>query len=144
MKAPVTTVQSVTTPYINLIFKDEDAGGNAVETAYKLCYDYNALARIEGELGRDLKSVENWKGLTSAKFATLVWCGLARYHKDVPLETVQNNLNPAIERQLGDQIFEMLFPGLLAALAEFNAEVERAKKIGAPSPNVQEPAAATL
>jgi hypothetical protein len=130
-------VKTSTTPYINLELHDADEAGNDVVVTYKLCFDYNALARIENELNVDLKVLQNWKTLSSGKFATLVWCGLARYHKDVTLEEVRNKLNPADERALCDPIFDMMFPGLMKALKEAQEEAARTGK----DPNAQEPAA---
>src|ERR1700722_5542513 len=99
-------VKSVTIPYILLVLKSEDAQGNPVVREYKLVYDYNALARAEESLHIDLKSFDCWKQVTSAMTPKLVHAGLCKYHPDVPLEEIVENLNPSAQLALHEALFE--------------------------------------
>jgi hypothetical protein len=101
-------------PSIALNVKQEDG----TTQSYKLVYNYNAIARAEQTIGRDLKRIESWQGLTSAQVASIVWCGLATHHPDVKLEQVYDMLNPAAHEALFELLIEQFFPGIVERIKE--------------------------
>src|SRR5271154_2588321 len=83
----------------------------SVVAVWKLCYDYNAIARIQELTGLDLLQFENWKEVGSAHFPTIVHCGLARYQPNVTLSEVMSKLDPVVQVPITNTIIYMLFPG---------------------------------
>jgi hypothetical protein len=114
------------TPYFSLVIDSED--GNPPKT-WKLTYSYKAIAKIEEATGLDLKKIDAWKDISSGKhFPTIVWGGLEKFNPEVTLDDVLDVLNPEAQRLLGDEIFNLMFPGAKEAY-------EKALKEGT-SPNV--------
>jgi len=111
-----TIVQSAATPTISIVIHGEDAAGNETTKTWKLCLDYRALASIEDTTKRDLKNIESWRDISSGKeFPQIIHCCLHRYSPDVTLDDVLESLNPQAQRQLSDALFDITFPGVVAA-----------------------------
>src|SRR5579884_3683370 len=85
---------------------------------YKLVFDYAALYKFEQEHKRDLKKPEGWKDFPSSLVPSLVYNGLRRNHPEITVNEVIGFLNPAAQSVLTDAIFELLFPGITAAINE--------------------------
>jgi len=83
----------------------------SVVTTWKLCYDYNAIARIEELTGLDLLNIESWKEVGSKHFPVIVHCGLARYQPKITLPEVISKLDPVVQTPIQNTIIYMLFPG---------------------------------
>jgi hypothetical protein len=117
------------TPHFSLILDAED--GTEPKT-WKLAYTYKAIAKIEEKIGKDIKKLEDWQGLSSGKdFPVIVWGGLDKFNAEVTLDEVIEILNPEAQRALSDAIFELMFPGVREAY-------ERLKESGATAdPNEQ-------
>lgn len=106
-------IKTSITPHFSLLIDKED-GSEPI--TWKLCLDYNAIARIEDAIGKDLKKIEDWKDISSGKdFPQIVWGSLHRYNPDVTLDEVKDMLNPECQRLLSDALFEMAFPGVSEA-----------------------------
>jgi hypothetical protein len=117
-----TIVQSTVTPTVSIVINGEDAAGNPTAKTWKMCLDYRALAKIEDATKRDLKKIENWRELSSGKdFPVIIHCCLGRYSPDVTLDDVLDNLNPQAQRYLSDALFELTFPGVIAAVEKQQA-----------------------
>jgi|HubBroStandDraft_5_1064220.scaffolds.fasta_scaffold10642_6 hypothetical protein len=115
-------VKSAVIPHINLVINDVNDQGESITKTFKLVYDYRAIARAEESIGVDLKSFEAWKELKSSMTPKLVLAGLAKYHPDVPLDYLLDVLNPTVQRNLQDALFEYLFPGVMDLLKKAQAE----------------------
>src|ERR1035441_6040349 len=110
------------TPYFRLVIDNEDG----TEKTWKLCYDYRSIAAIEGATGLDLKKIEAWKSISSGKqFPQIVHGGLHRYNPEVTLDDVLDMLNPQAQRLLSDEIFNLMFPGVVEELAKIQAAKEQ-------------------
>jgi hypothetical protein len=125
-------IKAVCTNHFKLEIDKEDGQPPKV---WKLCLDYRALAKIETETGKDLKTLDAWKGLSSGKhFPVIVWSCLLRYQPEVTLDEVLDILNPASQRALSDALFDLAFPGFKEAYEK----ALKAKETGASeSPNAQ-------
>jgi hypothetical protein len=109
MSKKETVLKSKVLDHFTLVIDNED--GTPAKT-WKLVYDYRAIAKIEDAIGKDIKKIEGWKEISSGKdFPTLVWGGLSKYNPEVTLDEVMDVLNPAAQRILSDEIFELMFPG---------------------------------
>jgi hypothetical protein len=108
---------------------------------WKLCYTYKAIAKIEEFTGLDLKKFDAWKDISSGKhFPAIVWGGLEKYNPDVTLEQVVEVLNPEAQKILSDEIFSLMFPGVVEAAhkAAEKLAAEKSKGTGeTASPNVE-------
>ena len=100
-------------------------------TVYKLVLDYNAIARAESVVGRDLSRTENWVKLTGAQLSGIAWAAFGKYHPEVTLEQVRGFLAPAQQGQLFEMLIEQCYPGILARLEKALAEMP----VGEPEPN---------
>lgn len=119
-------IQSTVTPTFQIAFAGE-------EKIWTLCLDYRALAKIEATTKRDLKRIENWKDISSGvEFPQIVWCCLGRYSPDVTLDDVLDRLNPAAQELLFEALFELTFPGAIAAVKK--AELEGTSPNAEPGP----------
>jgi hypothetical protein len=105
-------LQCAITPHFKLVIDKEDG---AEPEIWLLCLDYRALAKIEAEIDLDLKKIESWKDISTKHFPTIVWCCLQRFNDAVTREEVNNILNPAVQRELSDVLFELCFPGVQEA-----------------------------
>jgi hypothetical protein len=109
-----TEIKTRVTPHFTLILDSED--GSPART-WRLCYTYRAIARIEEATGLDLKKVDDWQKISSGKdFPKIVWGGLEKFNPEVTLDEVIEALNPEAQRLLLDEIFELMFPGIVEAL----------------------------
>ena len=113
-------VKSSVIDHFSLVLDNEDG---TPSKAWKLCYDYRALAKIEQATGLDIKKIEDWKDLSSGKhFPTIVWGGLNRFNPEVTLDEVMDILNPDAQRLLSDAIFNLMFPGVVEAYEKLTKE----------------------
>lgn len=120
-------IESKVLDHFTLVIDSEDG---KPPRELKLCYTYKAIAKIEDKIGKDLKQFEDWKKLSSGKdFPAIVWGGLDKFHPDITLDEVLEFLNPAAQRLLEDEIFKLMFPGVME-------QIEKAQAEGA-SPNPQ-------
>jgi hypothetical protein len=114
-----TEIKTRVTPHFTLILDSED--GSPART-WRLCYTYRAIARIEEATGLDLKKVDDWQKISSGKdFPKIVWGGLEKFNPEVTLDEVIEALNPEAQRLLSDEIFELMFPGIVEALKKHQA-----------------------
>ena len=128
-------IKTAITPYFRLVIDNEDG----TEKTWKLCYDYRSIAAIEGATGLDLKKIEAWKSISSGKqFPQIVHGGLHRYNPEVTLDDVLDMLNPQAQRLLSDEIFNLMFPGVVEAYRKAQEEGTGATA----SPNVETPVTA--
>lgn len=120
------------TPHFSLVLDAED--GTAPRT-WKLAYTYKAIAKVEEAIGKDIKKIADWNGLSSGKdFPVIVWGGLDKFNPEVTLDEVIEILNPEAQRALSDAIFNLMFPGA----AEAYQKILDAKDAGATAnPNVE-------
>lgn len=101
------------TPHITLELDAEDGTAPRV---WKLAYTYKAIAKIEEAIGKDIKRVHAWQDVSSGKdFPVIVWGGLDKFNPEVTLDEVTEVLNPEAQRLLSDRIFDLMFPGVIAA-----------------------------
>jgi hypothetical protein len=128
-------IKTCVTPYFKLVIDNEDG----TEKVWRLCYDYRSIALIEDATGLDLKKIESWKSISSGKqFPQVVHGGLHRYNPEVTLDNVLDMLNPQAQRLLSDEIFNLMFPGVVEAYRKAQEEETGATA----SPNVETPATA--
>jgi hypothetical protein len=114
-----TEIKTRVTPHFTLILDSEDG---APARTWRLCYTYKAIARIEEATGLDLKKVDDWQKISSGKdFPKIVWGGLEKFNPEVTLDEVIEALNPEAQRLLSDEIFELMFPGIVEALKKHQA-----------------------
>lgn len=106
---------------------------DGVETVYKLVLDYNAIARAEAVVGRDLSKTKNWVGLSGSQLSAIVWAALGKFHPDVTLEQARSFLAPAQQGELFVLLIEQCYPGILDRLAK--ATKEAAVALGETEPN---------
>lgn len=99
---------------------------------YDLVMDFNAIAKAQEHLGRDLSDVTQWQNLTGTEVTTIVWCALDRFHPEVTLVEVRQMLTPAQSAQVCNMLLEMCFPGILERIAARLAEMEKEKQAGEP------------
>ncbi|MGA7830675.1 MAG: hypothetical protein WCA21_06935 [Terracidiphilus sp.] len=126
-------IKTCITPYFKLVIDNEDG----TEKVWKLCYDYRSIALIEDATGLDLKKIESWKSISSGKqFPQVVHGGLHRYNPEVTLNEVLDMLNPQAQRLLSDEIFNLMFPGVVEAWNKSQQQGE----VPAESPNAETPA----
>jgi len=101
------------TPHFSLILDAEDG---TEPKKWTLAYTYKAIAKIEEAIGKDIKRIADWDGLSSGKdFPVIVWGGLDKFNPEVTLDEVIDILNPEAQRALSDAIFELMFPGVKEA-----------------------------
>jgi hypothetical protein len=112
-------IKTKITPYFKLVIDLED--GNPPKEL-KLCYDYRSIAAVEESTGLDLKQVSAWQSISSGKqFPQIVHGGLHRY-PEVTLDEVLDFLNPAAQRLLSDEIFNLMFPGVMESWKKLQDE----------------------
>jgi len=125
-------IKTCITPHFTLVIDNEDG----TSRTWKLCYDYRSIAAIEEATGLDLKKIDAWKSISSGKqFPAIVWGGLHRYNPDVSLDEVLDVLNPQAQRLLSDEIFTLMFPGVVEAFKK-QQEAEAAGETASPNANV--------
>jgi hypothetical protein len=127
MTQVATELQAAILPITKIVVKGVD--GN--ETTYRLVLDYNAIAKAEGVVGRDLSRTENWVKLSGAQLSAIVWSALDKYHKEVTLEECRSWLAPAQQGQLFEMLIEQCYPGILARIEKSMAEIP----VGETEPN---------
>jgi hypothetical protein len=127
-------IQSPDLGYVNLVLNTTDEQGNPVAQTYKLIYEYRAIKRAEDALGIDLKDFTKWGQIKSSMTPQLVHAGLAKYHPEVTLDQVIDQLNPEAQAVLQDAIFGLLFPGVLEKIKKLKEEQE---SVGETSPNAE-------
>ena len=128
-------IKTCITPYFKLVIDNEDG----TEKVWKLCYDYRSIAQIEEFTGLDLKRIESWRSISSGKqFPQVVHGGLHRYNPEVTLDDVLDMLNPQAQRLLSDEIFSLMFPGVVEAWKKSQEQGE----VPTESPNVNSQAPA--
>lgn len=116
-------IKANVTDWFRLVIKNED---DCTTKVWKLCYDYPAIAAVEESTGIDLKKIDGWKSISSGKdFPKIIHGGLHRYNPEVTLDDVLNFLNPAVQRELSDKVFELCFPGVVEAFKK-QQELENA------------------
>ncbi len=111
-----TIIQNLATDHVLIEFV-----GDGPAQAWKLCVDYNALAKIETATGMDIRKIDSWAGISNTNFTQIVWGCLARYSPEVTLEDVRNQLHPQIQTKVGDAILLLTFPELAEAMAKHQA-----------------------
>jgi hypothetical protein len=130
----VIEVQSPDIGYVNLVLGSLDAEGNPVSITYKLTYDYRGIKRFDDATAIDLKDFTQWAKVKSGHTPELVHAGLAKFHPDVTLDQVIDQLNPSAQAVIQDAIFELLFPGLLEKIKGLKEQQDRPGEV---SPNVE-------
>ena len=121
------------TPHFTIIL-DSDDGSEPKKWA--LCYTYRAIAKIEEKIGKDIKRIDDWNGLSSGKdFPVIVWGGLDKFNPEVTLDEVVDILNPEAQRALSDAIFELMFPGVKDAYQKIVDEQKDTGATAAPNPS---------
>jgi hypothetical protein len=112
--AQQTEIKTRVTPHFTLILDSED--GSAAKT-WKLCATYKAIAKIEDATRLDLKKVADWPKISSGRdFPKIVHGLLEKFNPEVTLDEVLEVLNPEAQRLLSDEIFSLMFPGVVDAL----------------------------
>lgn len=91
---------------------------------YDLVMDFNAIAKAQEHLGRDLSDVNQWQNLNGVEVTTVVWCALDRFHPEITLKEVRQMLTPAQSAQVSNMLLEMCFPGILERIAARMKELE--------------------
>jgi hypothetical protein len=128
-------IKTCITPHFTLVIDNEDGTSKTL----KLCYDYRSIAAIEDATGLDIKKIESWKSISSGKqFPQIVWGGLRRYNPETTLDEVLDFLNPQAQRLLSDEIFTLMFPGVVEAW-EKQKEAEAAGETASPNAAVAPP-----
>jgi hypothetical protein len=127
-----TTLQAAVLPITKIVVKSLDDAGKEVAKEYKLVLDYNAIARAETVVGRDLSKTVNWMGLTGVQLSAIVWSALGRFHPEVTLEECRSWLAPAQQGQLFELLIEQCYPGILDRI---QTAMEEAKATGESQPN---------
>lgn len=132
---PIKVLEASVLSTTTLVIVD-DAGD---KKSYRLVLDYNAIAKAQDVIKRDLSKPEGWQNLSGADLSAIAWAALDRFHPDVKLETVRSWLQPAQRDDLFVMLFEQCYPGMLDKLVAISEEEAR-KKAGAkgePAPNPQ-------
>ena len=129
-----TALDIAVVPSLVLNVKQEDG----TTQSYRLVYNYNAIARAEQSIGRDLKRIEAWQGLSSPQVASIVWAGLAKFHPDIKLEQVYDMLNPAAHEALFELLLEQFFPGIVERMKTAIDAAKDGKDPNAQAPEVVE------
>jgi hypothetical protein len=105
---------------LNVLPLELDSEDGSAPRVLRLCYDYNAIAFVEEKIGRDIKQLKAWDGLSSGKdFPILVLGGLQRFNPEVTIDDVTSFLNPQAQTALSNFIFEEMFPGAAEAYERF-------------------------
>lgn len=118
-----TPLKTRVTPHFSLTIVPDD-GEEPKE--WKLAYTYKAIAKIEETIHKDIKRIADWSTLSSGKdWPVVVWGGLDRFNPEVTLDEVIEVLNPEVQRQLEDIIFELLYPGVIEATKKALEEKEK-------------------
>ncbi len=93
---------------------------------FKLVLDFNAIAKIETELKRDMRTVTQWRiksednpqGLTASDITYICWACFDRNHPEVTLRELRQWLSPTDTDFIWLMLIEMCFPGIAAASEE--------------------------
>jgi hypothetical protein len=85
---------------------------------YTLVMDFNAVAKAQEHLGRDLSRGSNWNDLTGSEITVVCWCAFDRFYPEVTLREVRQMLTPAQSSVVCDMLLEMCFPGVLQRIAD--------------------------
>jgi hypothetical protein len=118
-------LQSPDLGYINLVLNSTDDQGKPASKTYKLSYDYRAIKRAEDSLGVDLKNFDQWSKVKSSMTPEIVHAGLAKFHPDVTLDEVIDQLSPDAQIAIQNAVFDLLFPGIIAQIEKLKAEKEK-------------------
>lgn len=117
----ITALEAQVLPVTKIIVKNGDE-----QKEYSLVLDFNAIAKAQKELGRDLANIKQWDGLTSSDMTVVAWAALNAFHPEVTLEQVRSWLAPANVDQLFCMLVEQCYPGLLDRVeAHMKAEALR-------------------
>jgi hypothetical protein len=93
---------------------------------FKLVLDYNAIAKIESELTRDMRQWSDWTvkseknpdGLTGSDISFICWACFDRFHPEVTLREVRQWLTPTDIDHIWLTLIEMCFPGITEAIEQ--------------------------
>lgn len=102
---------------------------------YTLVMDFNAIAKAQEHIGRDLTDVRNWQTLNGVEIITVTWCALGRFHPDLTLDEVRGMLPPSQTYAIVNMLLEMCFPGFTERVLEIMRREQADKKEGEKSPN---------
>lgn len=106
---------------------------------YTLVMDFNAVAKAQQHLGRDLSRGASWSDLTGTDITVICWCAFDRYYPEITLREVRQMLTPAQSALVCDMLLEMCFPGVLQRIEDSLAEKARAAAAGEESPDTANP-----
>lgn len=106
---------------------------------YSLVMDFNAIAKAEELLKRDISQLASWKNMSASDVAIVFWCGLQRFHPEVTLEDVHNWLAPAQRWQVFNMLIEQCFPGFIKNIEDKieSGEIKVDGSTGESAPSVQ-------
>jgi len=90
----------------------------------KLVLDYNAIAKAQKEIGRDLARPEAWFNppLNSSETTALGWAALDRYQPEITLREFRQMLPPAAYMPLLVMLMEQCWPGFVERFEKLQNE----------------------
>ena len=102
---------------------------------YNLVLDYNAIAKAQDVIQRDLSKLESWQGLSGPDLSAIAWAAFDRFHPEVTLRQVRSWLSPAKQDQLFVMLIEQCYPGILERLEKAAAAAKGSDQPGESGPN---------
>jgi hypothetical protein len=124
----ITQLEAQVLPITKIVIRD-----GKKTTEYQLVLDYNAIAKAQELIKRDLSQVINWKDLSGSDLSTVCFAAFDRFHPEVTLREVRQWLAPAQNNQLFEMLFGAAYPGVLERLIEAAKDAPE----GPPSPNAK-------
>jgi hypothetical protein len=113
MPKPISTFESASLSVCTMQVKRLTDDKQEEIKDYTLVMDFNAIAKAQEQLGRDLSDITKWQDLSGPEITTVVWCALDRFHFDVTLKEVRQMLTPAQSAVVCNMLLEMCFPGII-------------------------------
>jgi hypothetical protein len=131
----ITSLQAAVLPVTTLEVKGKDGQTKT----YSLVLDFNALAKAQEAIGKDLSTVQAWLDMwgkiTPAEITAICWAALDAYHPEVTIKEVGTWLGPVQKQELFLLLIEQCWPGILERIEKW-AE-ENKNKLGESQPNPQ-------
>lgn len=127
----VTSFEAAALSVSKLLVKQLNTQMEEVDREFNLVMDFNAIAKAQELLGKDLVDVKNWQGLTSSETITICWCAMQRFHPEITLDEVRGMLPPAASVEVSNMLLEMAFPGIIERIDKLMAEAQEKAKAAA-------------
>jgi hypothetical protein len=124
--------QSSSTGLLNPTINWTKVNLNGIE--YKLCFDFNALAKAEEETGIDMLKAVRFDHMTALQYRALLYCALLKNHPTLSIEDAGNLCTTAFENGTLKTITDAILSAYGMSMPEPKEEQE---KKDSPESNLQ-------